>query len=114
MSNVRHCFSSGSRADKVRRLNAERRSELHQDLDCWVAGAALDVADVGPVDPRFEGIVFLAPAFGGAQALQVGAKDLATVHSRCITCVATINLQTMSDKRLDCWLVPRMKNVTDK
>ena len=102
------------RADQVSRFHAQRRSQLDQHFNRWIARPALDVADVGAVDPGLEGIVFLAPALGGAQALQIGAKDLANVHVPSIARLSTINLQTMSDKRLDCSVVPRMKNVTEK
>ena len=102
------------RADQISSFHAQGRSQLDQHFNRRIARAALNIADVGAVDPSLEGVVFLAPALGGAQALQVGAKDLANVHPRCITCVSTINLQTMSDKRLDCSVVPRMKNVTEK
>lgn len=100
------------RADQVSRFHAQRSGKLDQHVNCRIARPALNVAYVGAVDPGLEGIVFLAPALGGAQALQVSAKDLANVHARCITCMSTINLQTMSDKRLDCRFVPRMSFVT--
>lgn len=54
------------RADQVSRFHAQRRSELDQHLNRRIARAALNVADVGSVDPGLEGIVFLAPALGGA------------------------------------------------
>ncbi len=89
-------------ADQVCRLHAKRLSQLDQYLDRRVPRPTLDVADVGSVDPGLKGEVFLAPAFGGAQALEISAKDLANVHAQCIACVSTIDLQTISDKRLDC------------
>lgn len=100
------------RADQISSFHAQGRSKLDQHLDRRIARPALNVADVGAVDPSFEGIVFLAPALGGAQALQVGAKDLANVHLPSIARLSTINLQTMSDKRLDCTVVPAMSFVT--
>ena len=111
---MRCCWkpSSVRRPDQVGCFHAQRRSELDQHFNRRIARPALDVADVGAVDPRLEGIVFLAPALGGAQALQVGAKDLANVHLPSITRLSTINLQTMSDKRLDCTLVPGMSFIT--
>lgn len=90
------------RADQVCRFHVQGRSKLDQHFNRRIARTALNVADVGAVDPSLEGIVFLAPALGGAQALQVGAKDLANVHLSSIARLSTINLQTMSDKRLDC------------
>lgn len=100
------------RADQISSFHAQGRSKLDQHFNRWIARPALNVADVGAVDPSLEGIVLLAPALGGAQALQVGAKDLANVHLPSIARLSTINLQTMSDKRLDCWLVPGMSFVT--
>ena len=47
----------------------ERRSQLDQHFNRRVARPTLNVADVGAVDPGLEGVVFLAPAFGSAQAL---------------------------------------------
>lgn len=102
------------RANQVSRFHAQWRSQLDQHLDCRITRAALNVTDVGTVDPGLEGIVFLTPALGGAQALQVGAKDLANVHVPSIARLSTINLQTMSDKRLDCTVVPRNRYVTYK
>ena len=100
------------RADQISSLHAQGCSKLDQHFNRRIARPALDVADVGTVDPSLEGIVFLAPALGGAQALQIGAKDLANVHLTSIARLSTINLQTMSDKRLDCWLLPGMSSVT--
>lgn len=99
-------------ADQISRFHAQRCSQLDQHFNRWIARPALNVADVGAVDPSLEGIVLLAPAFGGAQALQVGAEGLANVHHGCIARLSTINLQTMSDKRLDCTVVPGMSFVT--
>lgn len=89
-------------ADQLRRLDPKRDSKLHKDLDRRVARTALDVAHVSAVDPGLKGILFLAPAFGTAQALQVGAQSFANIHLRCIARMSTINLQTMRDKQLDC------------
>lgn len=111
---MRCCWklSSVRRADQISGFHAQGRSKLDQHFNRRIARPALNVADVSAVDPSLEGIVFLAPALGGAQALQVGAKDLANIHVLSIARLSTINLQTMSDKRLGCWLVPGMSFVT--
>ena len=99
-------------ADQISWLHAKRRSQLDQHLDRRVARPAFNVADVGAVDPSLEGKVFLAPALGCAQALEIGAKDLANVHAPSIARLSTINLQTISDKRLDCCCVSSCRHVT--
>ena len=88
-------------AKQVRSFDTQGRCKLHQNLYRWIARAALDVADIGPVDISLKGIFFLAPALGRTQALQIGAKDLAYIHLQCIARMSTINLQTISDKMLD-------------
>lgn len=85
------------RADQVSRFDTERGGQLDEDLNGWVTSTAFDIADVGPVDPCLKGKVFLAPALGGAQALEIRAKGFADVHPLPIARLSTINLQTISD-----------------
>jgi hypothetical protein len=41
--------------------------------------------------------LFLRPAFGGAQALEVRCENLTNIHARDVARMSTINLQTISD-----------------
>lgn len=83
--------------DQFRRLNTERLRQFLQYKNCRVSGTSLEVADICPVDPGFEGILFLRPAFGGAQALEVRCENLTNIHARDVARMSTINLQTISD-----------------
>jgi hypothetical protein len=53
------------------------------------------------VDPGAIGKFFLTPAFLVSKAAQVGGKALADVHLSGETPLSPIDLQTMSDIRLD-------------
>lgn len=75
--------------------------KLVDDRDRGVAGAAFQIADIGPMDPGLAGELFLRPASGKAEPTQIGAEALDDVHEREITVLSTINLQTISDIPLD-------------
>ena len=84
------------------RLHFQRLRELFHDGDSRVAGAALEVADVGAVDLRLEGERLLRPVILQAEATQVLGEALSDVHAGMTTCPSTIDLQTISDICLDC------------
>lgn len=83
-------------------LHLQRLCELFHDGDRRVAGAALEIADVGPVDLRLEGEALLRQAFLLAKATQIAGEAVFDVHTGMSTRLSTIDLQTISDISLDC------------
>lgn len=78
-------------------VHLQSLGQLGDDRDRWIAGASLDIADVGPMNSGAVGIVFLAPAFLEPEPSDVGAKALANIHAVAKTPLSTSDLQTMSD-----------------
>lgn len=59
----------------------ERFGEFLDDGDGGVPRTALDVRDIGAMDPSTVGIILLAPALLVAEAAQIGGEALADVHA---------------------------------
>jgi hypothetical protein len=91
----------GDLVEEARRRNFERPRELLEDHDRRIAGTALDVTDVGPVNARFVGKHLLAPALLGSEPPKVLSKALTNVHAEEPGSMSLIHLQTMSDIPLD-------------
>lgn len=66
--------------EQAARRNPERLGQLLNHGCGGVAGAALDVADIGAMDPGLERIVLLAELLCEPQAANVGTKALADIH----------------------------------
>lgn len=77
--------------------HTKRLCELLQHGDRRVPPAALDVADIGPVDPCPVGKVLLAPALLVTKLAQILAEANAYIHVRLKTAMSAIDLQTISD-----------------
>lgn len=76
---------------------SERDGESVDDGDCRIAGATLDVADIGPVNAGFVGECLLTETFRLAQAPNVPAEPLTDIHTVKRGQLSMIVLQTMSD-----------------
>jgi hypothetical protein len=75
--------------------------KLVDNRDRGVAGAALEIADIGAVNVGLPGKMLLRPVLRIAKPAQVQAEALDNIHEREITVLSTINLQTISDIPLD-------------
>lgn len=75
--------------------------QLFDHADRWIARSSLQVAHIRSVDARMLRVFFLAPAALIAQAAQIDGKALVNFHSPPKTSMSPMNLQTISDIRLD-------------
>lgn len=87
--------------EQIAELYLQGRRQLFNDGDSWIAGAALEVADIGAMYCSAERKFLLRPAFVLTQSAKIEGKALANIHSRNVATMSTIKLQTISDNRLD-------------
>lgn len=81
--------------------DSECPRQLVDDGDGRVAGTPLQVGDIGPVDACLVCEGFLAEALLEPESAQVSGEALPDIHGAPETRLQTINLQTISDIRLD-------------
>lgn len=63
------------------RLHSQGDSQLLNDGDRRVSGASLEVADIGAMDARLMGQLFLRPVFFLTQAAKVCSKARNDIHA---------------------------------
>lgn len=106
-------FGALASVQEPARRDAQRGGKLLDHCDCWIALPALDLADIGSVNPGLERILLLTPAFRLAQTPHVRSKAKPNIHLENASAVQTLNLQTMSHNPLDCPVALRISAVTD-
>jgi hypothetical protein len=87
--------------ENVGRRHAERGGDPLNDADGWIAAAALQVADIGPMNAGLVGELLLRQPFGLAQASKIPAQPLTYIHIPMSVEMSTSGLQTMSNISLD-------------
>ena len=70
------------------------------DLDGRVARSALEIADIGPVQPDLEREGFLGQPALSAERAQVAGEAKADIHAATLAAMSPVSLQTMSDNAL--------------
>jgi len=100
--------------DELRGRNTKRLRQLFQDHDRRIAGTALQVADIGAMDPGFERELFLRQAFVLSQPTKILTEAFMYVHGATMEPMSTIDLQTKSDIPLDFGGCRRIRFVTHR
>lgn len=87
--------------EQITKLYLQSRRQLFNDGDRRIAGPALEIADIGAMYFSAERKFLLRPALVLAQTAKIEGKALTNNHLRTVASMSTIDLQTISDNRLD-------------
>lgn len=85
---------------------------LHHQ-DGRIARTALEVTDVGPMEPDFERERLLRQPALGSERAQVAGEAMADVHEPTLGAMSSFSLQTISDIQLDLRRYSSTRHVTD-
>ena len=95
------CVRWRTLVEQIARRYAEWSGELLHHRDGGIAPPAFNITYIGAVDAGAIGIILLAPALRLAKAAYIKSKARLNIHAHLKDAMSPIDLQTISDIRLD-------------